>query len=82
MSAKMETFFELKKVVDHDCGNYRIGEIDFVDLDAIDQYVEEYGDFGKNEILDACVRIMFKARQAAIRTRASGHQDECMVAGS
>ena len=49
MSAKTKTFLEVKKVVDHDCGNYRIGEISFVNYEAIAEYIERHGEFGYQE---------------------------------
>jgi hypothetical protein len=65
MSAKLETFFELKKVVDHDCGNYQIGEIDFVNYAKIREYVSTYGDLGYQQLIDVCVRIMSEAQDQA-----------------
>ena len=38
----MKTFLEIQKVVDHDCGNYTIGEIDFVNHDAIREYINQH----------------------------------------
>ena len=69
MSAKIKTFFELKKVVDHDCGNYRIGEIDYVDYNAIIQYINDYGDFGEQEINRVCIKILAIVQQTAIVRR-------------
>ena len=69
MSAKLETFFELKQVVDHDCGNYRIGEIDFVDYGAIEKYVERHGKFGYDELITVCTRIMYDAQHQLRKQR-------------
>ena len=67
MSAKLETFFELKKVTDHDCGLYQIGEIDFVNYAKIREYIAQYGDFGFDQLVNVCIRIMAEAQnQAAI----------------
>ena len=69
MSAQLETFFELKKVVDHDCGNYQIGEIDFIDFKAINDYVERYGEFGYKELTDCLIRLLAESRTAIINKR-------------
>lgn len=62
MSAKLETFFELKKVVDHDCGNYRIGEIDFTNYAKIREYIHQHGQFGYEQLIDVLVLIMSEAQ--------------------
>lgn len=62
MSAKLETFFELKKVTDHDCGNYTLGEIDFVNYAKIREYVSQYGEFGYHQLVDVCIKIMSEAQ--------------------
>ena len=69
MSAEMKTFFELQKVVDHDCGNYRIGEIDFIDFHAINKYIEQYGEFGYTELSDALIRLLAESRTAIVEYR-------------
>lgn len=79
MSAKMETFFELKKVTDHDCGNYRMGEIDFVNFDNIRDYVKTYGDFGRDELYDVCARVMQTAREQAIRNKLDQDSAQCQM---
>jgi len=79
MSAKMETFFELKRVTDHDCGNYRIGEIDFVNLAKIREHVDQYGEAAYQDILDVCVRITSEARDQIISYRGKHHSAGCEV---
>lgn len=82
MSAKMKTFFELQKVVDHDCGNYRMGEIDYVKYDDIAQYVRDYGDLGEAEITRVCIKILHLAQQTAIAERNKAAPEAQCVAGS
>lgn len=54
MSAKYKTLLEIKEVTDHDCGNYKIGEIDFaIHVGDLDNYLKRYGYEGKNRILVA-----------------------------
>jgi len=69
MSAKLETFFELKKVVDHDCGNYQIGEIDFVPYNKLTEYVNQYGEDGYRNLVDVCIQMMEYARNQMIMDR-------------
>lgn len=52
MSAKTRTLITLEEVLDHDCGNYKIGEIDFgIRIGPLTEYLEKYGYEGKKEIL-------------------------------
>lgn len=51
MGAQYETLIEIKKVTDHDCGNYKIGEIDFGIRGTLTAYLEKYGYEGKKDIL-------------------------------
>lgn len=51
MGATTETLIEIKRVTDHDCGNYRIGEIDFGIRGTLRDYLEKYGYEGKKDIL-------------------------------
>lgn len=74
MSAKLETFFELQKVVDHDCGNYRIGEIDFVKYSDVTKYVHEYGEDGYRGLVDVCIQVMEHARNQLIMDRMNSRQ--------
>ena len=73
MSAKLETFFELKKVVDHDCGNYQIGEIDFVNYAKIREYISLYGDLGYQQLVDVCIKMMSEAQDQARIERMKGY---------
>ena len=44
MAARYKDLITLKAVTDHDCGNYRVGEIDFSYRQAdIDHQVRKYG---------------------------------------
>jgi hypothetical protein len=74
MSAKLETFFELKKVTDHDCGNYQIGEIDFVNYAKIREYIAEHGELGFRELIEVCHEIIFQARDQRNIERMKAHQ--------
>ncbi len=72
MSAKLETFFELKQVIDHDCGNYQIGEIDFVNYGAIREYVGRHGELGYQQLMWVLPRLMTEAQNEIVRVRSSG----------
>ena len=53
MSAKTEILMTLEAVIDHDCGNYTVGEIDFgIRCGNLEAYLKEYGTRGKDEIVN------------------------------
>lgn len=71
MSAKLQTFFELKKVIDHDCGNYQIGEIDFVDYSTIREHIFRYGEMAYQDLVNVCIRMLIEAREQIEIVRSS-----------
>lgn len=80
MSAKMKTFFELQKAVDHDCGLYQIGEIDFVNYDHIREYIASHEELGYRSLIDVCIKIMSVAQDQIIiernKRQPSGSQEK------
>ena len=79
MSAQMKTFFELKKVTDHDCGNYRIGEIDFVNYEALKDHVKKYGENGYKDLAWVLTKCLGESQKAILvyRARLSAKNDSC-----
>lgn len=77
MSAKMKTFLEIKKVVDHDCGNYRMGEIDFVDYGQIENYIAQYGEYGYSQFLDTLNRCHVALNKGIMEYRSKKNQEQC-----
>lgn len=51
MSAKFKKLLEVNYVVDHDCGNYSIGETDFAFSGEVKAYLEQYGYEGYKNII-------------------------------
>jgi len=72
LSATTKTFLEIKKVVDHDCGNYRIGEIDFIPRNEVREYVLKHGQFAVDELH----RAFFQMMEAAYMAMREKHQHE------
>lgn len=81
MSAKTKTLIKFETVIDHDCGNYRIGEIDYVDYDAVRQFVlaDDPDDFREHEIYRVCAKILGIAQAAGVERRTKLSQE--MMAG-
>ncbi len=51
MSAERRDLLTLYEVTDHDCGNYRIGEVDWGIRGSLDNYLERYGEKGRDELV-------------------------------
>jgi len=69
MGARTKTFLELKKVTDHDCGNYRMGEIWGTPEGEIHQHVMKYGEEGFNDLCWHLVKCLSVAQQSIIERR-------------
>lgn len=50
MSAKREKIISFSYVTDHDCGNYRIGEVDWGIHGTFDEFLKTYGDKGIQDL--------------------------------
>lgn len=77
MSATMECFFKLNKVVDHDCGNYRIGALDFINYAAIREYVAQHGDFAWEQLTWVCAKILSEAQDQLLIERMKNQDVGC-----
>lgn len=67
MSAQVETFLEIKKVVDHNCGNYRIGEIDYYPLECVRAYINQHGEYGLLQLSHVFNSLMSEAHKELVR---------------
>jgi hypothetical protein len=56
MGCKTKPLIEIRRVVDHDTGEYRMGEIHCF-VDDIDVYLRRYGDRGFYDLLEALARF-------------------------
>ena len=50
MSATREKIISFSYVTDHDCGNYRIGEVDWGIHGTFDEFLKSYGDKGIQDL--------------------------------
>lgn len=55
MSAKFEKVIELRVVIDHDCGNYSIGEVEVSGAygPEIREFLQRFGEEGRDNLLKA-----------------------------
>ena len=52
MGATTKSLLEVKVVTDHDCGNYRIGEIDFgIHCGEVEDFLKQYGLEGRDDLI-------------------------------
>lgn len=63
MSAQTVTILSLEEVVDHDCGNYFIGEID-VRSGQLDKYFTQYGGAGFERLAAAMAKASWLVVEA------------------
>jgi len=80
MSAKMKTILEVKKVIDHDCGNYTMGELDFINYAAIDEYIQTHGEFGYREFSTFLNKCSHQLWESIIDYREENHNGQCKSA--
>jgi hypothetical protein len=64
MGAERKTMLEVKVVTDHDCGNYRIGEIDTVPDQQVAEYIARFGEYGYQELLNFTAAVAEAARKS------------------
>jgi len=60
MGCELKTLIEIRKVVDHDTGMYRMGELSCHCSDVIQDYLIDYGEFGHNELLHMLASIQYE----------------------
>lgn len=51
MSATVKPLLELSVVTDHDCGNYRIGAVEFSIYPNVEAFLVQYGIEGRNDLV-------------------------------
>ena len=63
MGASRKELITVSYVTDHDCGNYRIGEIDFGVSGVLRRYLELFGADGKKELTAALSYLIYKVER-------------------
>lgn len=58
MGATKKQIGTISIVTDHDCGNYKIGEIWEDPALMVEEYLQKYGEFGYSEIKDYAIRLL------------------------
>lgn len=58
------TILTVNAISDDDCGMYRIGEIDTIPDEQVEDYIKRYGEYGYSELLDFCTRLMSAVKRA------------------
>lgn len=69
--AERKELFTVEYISDHDCGTYRIGEIDWIPNGKVERFVMRHGEYGYHQILEMCARITIEAQHGL---RLSNHQ--------
>lgn len=82
MSATTVQIGKISKVTDHDCGNYKLGEI-FEDPERMVQdHINMFGEFGFEQMRDYALRILTVSDARIRLRRAEENQAQCGSAGS
>lgn len=78
MSCRVKTLIEIQKVIDHDTGMYRLGELSCHCSDVIEDYLLDYGEFGYNELLNMLANIQSEAVVAWRRLQRAKANDQAV----
>jgi len=76
MSATTEKIGEVLKVIDHDCGNYRIGEIWNDPTGMVENHIDKYDEYGYEQMRDYALQ-MIHAAERRIRLKRTQKHDAC-----
>jgi hypothetical protein len=77
MSATIETIGTIDKVTDHDCGNYRIGEIWSDPTFMVEAHIDRYGEYGYEQFRDYALQILHVAQVRIRSKRSQEYQSQC-----
>ena len=70
MSADTNQLGSIRYVTDHDCGNYRLGEVDGgFDMNELKRYLDWYGPDGYRELCEQMVHMSMQLTQAMAHVR-------------
>lgn len=77
--AQRQRLFDVDYISDHSCGSYQIGEIDTIADYNIKAYLDQYGEFGYQELLTFLARSTAAAHNHIMKIRMSKHDGACQV---
>lgn len=60
--AQRKLLFSVERISDDECGMYRIGEIDTLVSENVREYINDFGEFGYQELIKFAAHIIFEAQ--------------------
>ena len=77
MGAVTEKIGKISVVTDHDCGNYRIGEIYENPEVMVVEHISRYGEYGFEQMRDYAIQMLASADHCIKQQRAYSVSGQC-----
>lgn len=80
--AQREAMLEIQIIKDHSCGTYTIGEIDSINDEQIEKYLDSFGEFGYQELQNWLMRASAVSFNKIMKIRKNRNNGESCSNGS
>lgn len=77
--AQRQSVFRAEYISDHSCGMYQCGEIDSIADYDIKAYLDSYGEYGYQELINFFARSTAAAHSHIMKIRMSKHDGACQA---